>query len=138
MRGFTLVELTVTMAIIAILAALAFPSYQNYVLRGNRSDAQRLMTTIANREAQYLLDARTYTAALAATGLNISGLDGWACTDATCTNGQYNVSVALGATAADGFTVTAAPIGRQTRDGTLTLTSAGSRTRIVSGVDKGW
>jgi type IV pilus assembly protein PilE len=137
-RGFSLIELMIVLAIIAVLASIAFPGYQSYVLRGNRGDAQRLMTTIANRESQYLIDARSYTAQLAASGLNISGLDGWTCTDAQCSNGSYLITVTLGATPADGYTITGTPVGRQTRDGTLQLLSSGTRTRLVSGVDKGW
>jgi type IV pilus assembly protein PilE len=136
--GFSLIELMIVTAIVALLATLALPGYQSYVLRSNRADAQRMMTTIANRESQYLIDARTYTAALAAAGLNLNTLDGWTCTNAQCANGNYVITVALGATPADGFTVNAAPVGRQTKDGTLSLLSTGTRTRMVSGVDKGW
>lgn len=133
-RGFTLIELLVTVAIVAILASIAIPSYARYLTRGRRSEAQQLMTTISNREAQYLLDARTYTTTLGSAGLNISGIDGWACTT-TCTNSSYTISVALAGT---GFSVTGTPSGKQVSDGVLTLTSSGTRTRIVSGVDQGW
>ena len=39
-KGFTLVELMITVAIVAILAAIAIPSYNQYVLRANRAEAQ--------------------------------------------------------------------------------------------------
>ena len=137
-HGFSLIELMVVTAIVAVLGALALPGYQNYILRSNRADAQRMMTTIANRQAQYLIDARAYTTALGAAGLNLNNLDGWTCTDAQCTSDDYRITVVLGATPADGFTVTAAPVGRQIKDGTLNLLSNGTRTRMLSGVDKGW
>jgi type IV pilus assembly protein PilE len=59
-RGFTLVELVIAVAVIAILSAIALPSYREYVKRANRSAAQSLMLDLANREQQYLLDNRSY------------------------------------------------------------------------------
>ena len=59
-RGFTLVELMIAVAVVAILARIAFPSYMEYVKRGHRSSAQSLMLDLANREQQYLLDNRSF------------------------------------------------------------------------------
>src|SRR5450759_1595967 len=59
-RGFTLIELLITVAIVGILAAVAYPSYMNYVVRSNRSAAEGFMVSVGQREEQYLLDARQY------------------------------------------------------------------------------
>ena len=59
-KGFSLVELLVAMIIMAILAAVPIPGYQNYVVKGNRAAAQSFMMYLANREKQYLLDVRTW------------------------------------------------------------------------------
>jgi type IV pilus assembly protein PilE len=136
-RGFSLVELLVTVGIVAILASIAIPSYRAYVIRSNRSHAEQLMTTLANREAQYLLDARAYTARIGSAGLNVTRLDDWTC-DLGCANTYYNVTVQIGASPADGFTISAVPVGYQAKDGTIELKSDGNRSRKISGVDKGW
>ena len=66
----------VVVAVIGILSAVAWPSYKQYVQRGNRPAAQQLMLEIASREQQYLLDARQYTATIGSGGLNIGNVRG--------------------------------------------------------------
>lgn len=128
-RGFTLIELMITVVVIAILSAIAYPSYTSYVKRGQRSAAQQLMADIANREQQYMLDAKSYTAALDSTGLNVSG-DGWTCTAASCTNPRYTVTVAVNnAATPPTFTVTATPTTLQASDGCMTYNQAAQKTR---------
>ena len=62
--GFTLVEIMIVVAIIGLLAAIAIPSYQNSILASNRSVAQAALLDLANRQEQFYLDNRTYTADL--------------------------------------------------------------------------
>jgi type IV pilus assembly protein PilE len=134
-RGVTLIELMVVVAVIAILAAVAYPSYEQYILRTNRAAAQTMMLNIANRQEQYRLDARTYTATIGPGGLNIAGQDGFTCA-ATCGNGRYTISVALVAGPPPGYTITATPVGNQTKDtlcGTLTLDATGNKTASGNG-----
>lgn len=71
-QGFTLIELMVTVVVVAILAAMIIPSYRNYVIKSNRSAAESFMLSIANKQEQYILDARAYTATLGANGLGLS------------------------------------------------------------------
>jgi len=58
--GVTLIELVVAMAVVAILAAVAFPSYATFMKKSRRGDAEAALMDIAQREQQYLLDTRTY------------------------------------------------------------------------------
>ena len=139
-RGFTLVELMITVAIMAIIAAIAVPSYSGYMTRARRSAAEQLVMQIASKEQQYIVDARSYTATIGTGGLNISSQDGWTCA-ATCTNGSYTVSVTVDNTATPPtYSIAATPVttGSQASDGTISYTSTGSKTRMVGSVDKGW
>ena len=141
-RGFTLIELMIVVTVLAILAAVAIPSYRQYNMRANRSAAAQLLLNIQNREEQLILDARCYSqilglgpdaSAACPSGLNITQ-DGWTCTPATattCTNNFYTVSVTVAAGPPPSYTITAVPFAGkyQASDGTLTLTSTGVRSR---------
>jgi type IV pilus assembly protein PilE len=139
-KGFTLIELMIVVVVIAILASIAWPSYQEFIKRSRRSDAQSLMLSISSKEQQFMLDRRAYTDLVGTGGLNLSQ-QGWDCTaggNRTCANAYYNVTVELVAGPPAGFNVVGTPIGVQIGDGTLTYTSTGAKTRVVSGTDKGW
>jgi len=135
--GFTLIELMIVVAIMGALAALAVYSYDGYIKRGQRASAQQVMSNIASRQQQYLLDARQFTATIGAGGLGFSA-DGYTCA-ATCTSNRYTIAVTVDNTATPPtFAITGTPAGSQVGDGTLNLNSLGQKTRMVSGVDKGW
>lgn len=59
-RGFTLIELMIVVVVVAILAAVAYPSYQDSVRKGRRADAQGYLQDLALRQEQYLVDSRKY------------------------------------------------------------------------------
>ncbi|MCY1549789.1 type II secretion system protein G [compost metagenome] len=115
--GFTLMELMIAVAIVGILAAIAYPSYQQYVIRGNRAAAQAQMMDIANRQQQYLLANRTY-ATKAQLGYSLES-------DLV---GRYTDSITLGTGTVPSFTITFTAIGAQSSDGNLTLDSTGAKT----------
>lgn len=117
--GFTLIELMVTVAIVGILASVAYPSYTSHIRKGVRRAAQAQMMDIANREQQYLLANRVFASydTLTLSGYSLP-------TDLTA---KYTPTIALvgGTTTAPGFTITFTAIGVQAQDGNLTLSSEG-------------
>jgi prepilin-type N-terminal cleavage/methylation domain-containing protein len=62
-KGFTLIELMVTVAIVAILVAIAYPSYRNYVIRGQLTSATNGLSAVSANMERYFQDNRTYLAA---------------------------------------------------------------------------
>jgi type IV pilus assembly protein PilE len=58
--GFTLIELMITVAIVAILAAVALPAYTDYVLRGRLVEGTNTLSALRVQMEQYYLDNRTY------------------------------------------------------------------------------
>ena len=116
-NGFTLIELMIVVAIVGILASIAFPAYQDSVRKARRSDAQGALMSFANAMERYFTTNGTYVGATAA-GVFVatSPVDGG--------NVYYNLSVAPLATS---FTLTAAATGAQAGDGNMQLTNTGIR-----------
>jgi len=142
-RGFTMTELMIVVTIIGILSAISYPSYQRYLLRSNRADAQQFMMKMDTRQKQILIEQRAY--ATAPSALNV-GSQGWSCTATDCTNGRYTVAfnpAVNNAAAPPSYTICATPSTAQAADGTLTLTSDGTKMRrtgtsCTAGTDQGW
>jgi len=132
-RGFTLIELMITVAIVAVLATLAFPTYRDHVRKSRRAEAQAFLLSVAARQQQFLVDTRGYGVTLAAVGIptptNVTtAYDVYLCTTPSlpCT--------ALTAPATS-FGLVAAPKTDQAseRCGTLSIDENGTKTAAVSG-----
>lgn len=128
-RGFTLIELMIAVAVIAILVAIAYPTYQSQLRKGSRAAAQSAMLQIADRQAQYLLDARNY--AVGPTALNDLSV-----TLQPDVANRYTLTVKNSAngdtpSTPPSYTIIATPIAGsgQEPDGVLTLTHTGAKTR---------
>ena len=66
--GFTLIEAMIVVTILAIVAAVAFPSYSNYVLRSNRAVGKSAVMRIAGQQESFFTDRKQYATALADVG----------------------------------------------------------------------
>jgi type IV pilus assembly protein PilE len=122
-RGFTLIELMITVAIVAILAAVALPSYSRYVLRARVTDGLAGLSDMRLKMEQYFQDNRTYVGACAAGTV--------APLPATTANFSYACS-GLSATA---YLVTATGVGVMAG---FTYTIDQANARATTSVPAGW
>ncbi len=125
MRGFTLIELMIAVAVVAILATIALPTYQNYVMRARRADAKQALSLMANwmERAASVSGGYPSAAQAAASGLAVSP------------NGYYAITAV---TAVSNFSLTAQPVatGPQANDtecASFTMTNTGTKTNTGSG-----
>ncbi|MDF3931613.1 type IV pilin protein [Pseudomonas citronellolis] len=125
-QGFTLIEMMVVVVILGILAAIAFPNYQEYVLRGKRAEGQALLNeAAAHEERWYSLNPGSgyITSQSSVASLALNHTTG---TSVTSDTGLYNLTV--GTSGSDGgYTLTATPTFSDSKCSLLTLTAQGVR-----------
>lgn len=117
-QGFTLIELMIAVAIVAILATVALPAYNRYVLRTHRAPGHNMVMAVASAQERFYTNFNRYATTLAEINFTTA--------TATSEGGYYIVSLpATGDTQT--YLVRATPQGGQAVDkcGNLTLTNAG-------------
>jgi type IV pilus assembly protein PilE len=117
-HGFTLIELMIVVSIIAILAVIAFPAYNDSVTKARRADGMSALMEAMARQERFFTENNTYTTDLAVLPVPTDSQEGF-----------YTLSAAACGTGIQSCVImTAAPNGAQAHDGALTLNSRGQRT----------
>lgn len=120
LAGFTLIEVTIVVAIIAIIAAVGIPSYTSYIEKTRRVDAMTMLSEIAGEQQRFFTENNRFAADLTQMGYSNAVM--------LSENGFYSISVTDNTPST--YTITAAPVagGPQASDtdcGSLTINSAG-------------
>ena len=123
-KGFTLIELMVTVAIIGILASIAVPAYTDYVTRGKLAEASSELATMRVKLEQFFQDNRTYSGACVAN------------TVATLPAGKYFTYACSNLTAST-FTVTAPGVTAEGAGG-FSYSIDQDNTKTTASVPTGW
>ncbi|HHW4681443.1 MAG TPA: type IV pilin protein [Xylella taiwanensis] len=128
--GFNLVELMVVVAVIAILSAIAYPSYRNYIRKGHRDQAKADLVEIAQLAERFRTVNNTYVGFPATNPISQSPRQGAA---------FYRVDF-VGDATRSAFTVSAVPQGTQQDDkcGTLFINQAGVKTNSQGELSECW
>jgi len=160
-RGFTLTELVIVVAMVGILAAIALPSYREYVMRTNRTVAKTALQELLTKQESYAVDHKGYATDFERLGIAGSG---GASTAYVSREGRISrnsagalYALTLSARPADtamstscanasgeatglSFRLTASPVAASsdTRCGTLCVSSRGERGAALGELDRCW
>lgn len=129
-EGFTLIELMIVVAIVAVLAAIAIPSYSGYVLRGRLVEGMNGLTFVRMKMEQFYQDNRTYRSVTGTTSTYTSpcldtAQQTWGSFTVTCSAGPTDTTYTLQASGSD-----------MTKGFVFTLDQSGDK--ATTGVPAGW
>jgi type IV pilus assembly protein PilE len=124
-RGFSLIEVMMAVAVVALVVAIAYPSYVQYVIRGSRAAAQTELQELAGMEEKIYLNSNGYSANLAA-AYDGTATGGLGKTSGKTTDGRYTLAVV---SAGQSYTITATPATgtSQATDGSFSIASDGTK-----------
>lgn len=117
-KGFTLIEVMIVVAIIGILAAIAYPSYDEYVKRGNRAEGQAFLNEVAARQERYFSQNNAYVT-------SVDDISKLGLSESSSETGKYTLSI--GKDKDNDYTLTANQQFNDTKCGNLTLNAIGDK-----------
>jgi len=121
-HGFTLIELMIAVAVIGVIAAVAYPAYNEQIRKARRAETQTALMNISARQQQMLLDTRSYAVSVALLNVVLPQTVARA----------YDITLTVGTATAPTFTATATPVSlsAQASDacGILTIDQSGTKT----------
>jgi prepilin-type N-terminal cleavage/methylation domain len=128
--GFSLIELMVTLLIIAILTTIAFPIYLREVREAHRTSARSAVLDLASREERYYSTHNRYTA----TASDLGYTSAFPVSVPNTSDAYYALSLSVSSDSSS-YTATATPLGNQTADpcGTYTVDQLGQQGNSVGG-----
>jgi len=132
-NGFTLIELMITVAIIGILASIAYPSYQESIYKSRRADAKGALLGFANAMERHFTETNAYT------GAGVAGIDDGVpaiyAQQSPVDGGTAYYTLTINAATANAYTLRAAPTGAQSSDtcGNLEIKQTGAKTAAIAG-----
>lgn len=131
-KGFSLIELMIAVAIVGILAAIAYPSYKEYVVRSNRADAQQLLMQGAQQAERHFAQQNTYD--------NMTGAFLFGGESSVKSGGIYTFEIDGDETDATSFLLRATPAAGKANagDGNLEIDQTGNRIWKHPGGDRSW
>lgn len=124
-KGFTLIELMIAVAIVGILAGIAYPSYQESVRASRRADAKGALLGFANAMERYYTENNSYEGAGAGGGN--TGIPTIFSTTSPVGGGAAFYSLTISAATARTYTLLATPINSQVVDGIMDISETGAR-----------
>jgi len=133
-RGFTLIEVMIVTAIIAILASIAIPNYTQYVHRANRAEAKAALVEAASWMERSFGERNTFVLSSSATSYFSSHFA------SVPSSGTARYTIAVSAATTSGYTLTATPTGTMAGDecGVLSIDSYGVKRTSTGTVAKCW